>query len=277
MLAGYFKIIGLPQTQDLAQIKTAYKKLASKYHPDKNLENKHWAEEKFKLVSEAYRLIMKYLNSQSTDFDDSEVYYRPEKQRTYESQIPNYWDTIRSSRDPVDQIKLILHELETENSKSGLRLFDQLTMEMTGIDPLSLLEHKNYFDACYFLAEAFEKDRRYIKAASYYSIYYQHIRIQLHQRTFSQELKEKIVKLYKTKICKTSSKKEDIKYFLIMLDQISFTNKERAKLLLDLAKLYLKNETKDQALSVLKEAFKLDPTLKGVEKLISQINIMETT
>jgi Flp pilus assembly protein TadD len=97
----------------------------------------------------------------------------------------------------------------------------------------------------------------------------------LHQRAFAQELKEKIVKLYKTKICKTTSKKEDLKYFLIMLDQISFTNKERAKLLLDLAKLYFANDTNDLALSALKEAQKLDPTLKGHEKLMKQFNVME--
>lgn len=276
MLSGYFKIIELPPTSDIGQIKTAYKKLAAKYHPDKNLENKHWAEEKFKLVSEAYRLILKHLNSQlTTEFDGLESFYRPEKQKAYESQIPNYWDTIRNSRDPVDQIKLILHELEAENGQLGLRLFDQLSLEMTGIDPLSLLERSNYFDACYMLAEALEKDRRYIKAASYYSIYYQHIRIQLHQRSFAQELKEKIVKIYKSKICKTSSKSEDIKYFLIMLEQISFTNKERAKLLQHLGKMYLDNNSQSEALSVLKKANQLDSTLKGVAKLMNQINQVE--
>lgn len=270
MLAGYFKIIEIKPTQDYGLIKTAYKKLASKYHPDKNLQNKHWAEEKFKLVSEAYRLIMKHLNSNTNfEFENANSIYHPDKQRSYESQIPNYWDTIRNSQNPADQINLILHELETENSKEGLRLFDQLTNEMFGIDPLSLLDQNNYFDACFLIAEALEKDRRYIKAASYYSIYYQHIRIQLHQRAFAQELKEKIVKLYKSKICKTTSKKEDIKYFLIMLDQISFNHKEKAKLLMDLAKLYIANEENDQAILVLKEAQKLDPTLKGVDKLLS--------
>lgn len=88
MLAGYFKIIGLPQTHDLGLIKTAYKKMASKYHPDKNLQNKHWAEEKFKLVSEAYRLIMKHLNSQTTsDFEGSEAFYRPDRQRAMKAKF----------------------------------------------------------------------------------------------------------------------------------------------------------------------------------------------
>jgi hypothetical protein len=271
-LTGYFKIIELKQTQDLSLIKTAYKKLASKYHPDKNPQNKHWAEEKFKLVSEAYRLIMKHLNSRtSSEFAGSESFYRPDRQSDYESKIPNYWDTIRHSHNPEDQIKVILHELETENSKEGLRLFDVLVNEMIGIDPLSLLSHTNYFDACYLLAEALEKDRRPIKAAVYYSVYHQHIRIQLHQRVFAEDLKGKIVKLYKNRICKKSTKAEAIKYFLIMLDQVSFNNKEKASLLKDLAKLYLANDEISLAVLVLKDAQKLDPLLKGLDKLTSQL------
>lgn len=278
MLSGYFKIIEINQTKDLELIKTAYKRLASKYHPDKNLQNKQWAEEKFKLVSEAYRLILKHLNSPITsDFAGSESFYNSERQKTYESQIPNYWDTIRNSSNPVDKINFFLHELETENLSAGLRLFDQLASEMFGIDPLSLLESTHYFDACYLLAEALEKDRRYIQATEYYSIYYQHIRIFLHQRVFAQELKEKIVKLYKTKVCKTADKNESIQYFLRMLGHVSFTHKEKAKLFKDLAKLYLMNNNRDMALEKLKEAQKLDPKLSGVEKLINQLNSMENS
>ena len=277
MLDGYFKILELKQTQDLGQIKTAYKKLASKYHPDKNLQNKHWAEEKFKLISESYRLILKELGSHTSNaFEGLESFYRPEQQKYYESKIPNYWDTIRNSHHPEDQAKLILHELEQENSKEGLRLFDTLASEMYGIDPLSLLGSANYFDACFLLAESLEKAHRYIAAVGYYSIYYQYIRIQLHQRKFSEDLKLKIVKLYKNKICKASLKSDDaIKSFLIMLRQVSFNNKEKAKLLKDLASLYVKNKEADQANSVLKEAQKLDPDLKGLDKLMAQIKDLE--
>ena len=273
MLAGYFKIIELPQTKDLDLIKTAYKKLANKYHPDKNLHNKQWAEEKFKLVSEAYRLILKHLNSPSaSEFTGSEAFYSYERQSSYESQIPNYWDTIRNSGNPTDKINLFLHELVSENSKEGLRLYDELANEMRGIDPLSLLESSNYFDACFLLAEALEKDGRYTKAVEYYGIYYQHIRIFLHRRTFAQEIKEKIVKLIKNKICKTGNKTESNQFFLRMLEQVSFTNKEKAKLFKDLAKLYMSNLEEDQAKFALKAAQKLDPTLKGVDKIIAHLN-----
>jgi curved DNA-binding protein CbpA len=49
-------VLGVPKDADLEQIKKAYKKLAIKYHPDKNPDNKD-AEEVFKRVGEAYGVL----------------------------------------------------------------------------------------------------------------------------------------------------------------------------------------------------------------------------
>ena len=51
-----YKILGVSPTATQPQIKKAYRKLAVKYHPDKNSGNKR-AEEKFKKISEAYSVL----------------------------------------------------------------------------------------------------------------------------------------------------------------------------------------------------------------------------
>lgn len=52
----YYKILGVERTASADEIKRAYKKVAIKYHPDRNPGNKE-AEEKFKLAAEAYDVL----------------------------------------------------------------------------------------------------------------------------------------------------------------------------------------------------------------------------
>lgn len=51
----YYNVLGIPKTASKEEIKTAYKKLAKKYHPDISKDTS--TEEKFKEVSEAYAVL----------------------------------------------------------------------------------------------------------------------------------------------------------------------------------------------------------------------------
>lgn len=52
----YYKVLGVPKTATDKEIKAAYRRLARKFHPDVNTENKD-AEAKFKEVGEAYEVL----------------------------------------------------------------------------------------------------------------------------------------------------------------------------------------------------------------------------
>ncbi len=56
MSKDYYKVLGVEKTATPEEIKKAYRKLAMKYHPDRNKEDKT-AEEKFKEVGEAYAVL----------------------------------------------------------------------------------------------------------------------------------------------------------------------------------------------------------------------------
>lgn len=54
MGVDYYKVLQVDRSAKDDDLKKAYRKLAMKWHPDKNPNNKKEAEAKFKTISEAY-------------------------------------------------------------------------------------------------------------------------------------------------------------------------------------------------------------------------------
>jgi DnaJ-class molecular chaperone len=76
MAKDYYDVLGVPRTADQKEIKSAYRRLARRYHPDVNPSDKT-AEAKFKEVSEAH-----------------EVLSDPEKRKMYD-QFGSNWEQVQ--------------------------------------------------------------------------------------------------------------------------------------------------------------------------------------
>ncbi len=78
----YYQILGVAKNADQQTIKVAYKKLALKYHPDRNAGDKN-AEEQFKKINEAYQTLSDIEKRNHYDFllnysyQTTQVYTRP--------------------------------------------------------------------------------------------------------------------------------------------------------------------------------------------------------
>lgn len=75
---NYYEVLGITTSASQSEIKQAYKKLALKWHPDKNRDNGDQAEEMFKLVAEAYSVLSDPSKRQAYDagsYDDAGDYY----------------------------------------------------------------------------------------------------------------------------------------------------------------------------------------------------------
>lgn len=53
----WYKILGVSKTASISEIKRAYKKLALQWHPDKNVDNREEAENKFREIAAAYEVL----------------------------------------------------------------------------------------------------------------------------------------------------------------------------------------------------------------------------
>ena len=53
----YYDILGLDKSASTTEIKSAYKKKALEWHPDRHKDNKEEAEKRFKEINEAYQIL----------------------------------------------------------------------------------------------------------------------------------------------------------------------------------------------------------------------------
>ena len=86
----YYKILGVSKTTTEKEIKTAYRKLARKYHPDLNPDNKE-AEIKFKEINEANEVLSdpenrKKYDKYGKDWKHGEEFEKAQHQRQQQSQ-----------------------------------------------------------------------------------------------------------------------------------------------------------------------------------------------
>jgi len=88
-LKDYYKILNLTKGANQAEIKSAFKVLALKYHPDRNNGN-IYAEENFKHINEAYQVLSNTYKREKYDL----VYQygsRPSSYQSYQTYAsPNY-------------------------------------------------------------------------------------------------------------------------------------------------------------------------------------------
>lgn len=116
----YYKILNVEPNADTKEIKTAYRKLARKYHPDVNAEE--GAEDKFKEVAEAYEVLKD--ETRRAEFDELRTY----RNRTGGGfQPPPGWRSARSG-----------YQHEGENSQGFSDFFNSIFGEGhgAGFDPV---------------------------------------------------------------------------------------------------------------------------------------------
>ncbi|XP_004081751.1 dnaJ homolog subfamily B member 2 [Oryzias latipes] len=96
-MVDYYKILGVPKTASQDDIKKAYRKLALKWHPDKNPDNKEEAEKKFKELAEAYEVLSDKSKRDAYDRYGSEgMRHADSSSADFSSGFPGFTFTFRS-------------------------------------------------------------------------------------------------------------------------------------------------------------------------------------
>lgn len=95
-MGDYYEILGVPRNASQDDIKRAYRKLALKWHPDKNPDNKELAEKKFKDIAEAYEVLSDAGKREAYDRYGKAGFAGPEPRSSSESRFHGFAYTFRS-------------------------------------------------------------------------------------------------------------------------------------------------------------------------------------
>ena len=98
-----YSILGVSKSDTLETITKKYKKLALKYHPDRNKDNKKECEEKFKEISRAYTNIINGTPNPNRDalFSNLDSFKQYFKNINYENILNNVINNISKYNDYV--------------------------------------------------------------------------------------------------------------------------------------------------------------------------------
>lgn len=114
---GYYAILGVSQGANFLEIKKSYRKLAKKYHPDKN--KSPLAEETIKRINEAFEILSDRRKRKQYDLEASDIYdakdYYEENEVNLSDQMPrNSYDfTKPESKSNLGYDNLLLDTIKS--------------------------------------------------------------------------------------------------------------------------------------------------------------------
>ncbi|CAG5108996.1 Similar to dnajb6-a: DnaJ homolog subfamily B member 6-A (Xenopus laevis) [Cotesia congregata] len=101
-MVDYYKILELTQTATAVEIKKSYRKLALKWHPDKNPDNLDESTKRFKEISEAYEVLIDEKKRKIYDQYGKEGLQIPGNKRRHEDEYNPVFNEWFVFRDPED-------------------------------------------------------------------------------------------------------------------------------------------------------------------------------
>ena len=111
---GYYAILGVSHNANFLEIKKSYRKLAKKYHPDRN--KSPLAEETIKKINEAFEILSDRRKRKQYDLEASNIYDANDS--TFEEKAENLSDRIQRNS----------YDLTNSESKSNLG-YDNLLLD----------------------------------------------------------------------------------------------------------------------------------------------------
>jgi len=257
---NYYRILRVSPRASRKTIRTAFRNLAKKYHPDTSRLDTETATIKMRALLEAYRILID---------SDKRAIYDLRFQKTGTNRGRTYRETLESRRDdPYSLAMLVFYDLLNGNRNQAIFNYEEFRRDYGKKFELgTLLGFADYLDCAFLLAEAYQGRGNFREAGRLYEDAYREDREWNYFRHFRQEVKQRIRTVYCRQLPRILPPEEAIGCYRKLLEEYSFPKNDRAFFLKKIAESYCHLDQLETARHYFQEALKLKPNLSGTKKL----------
>ncbi len=264
-MENYYDVLGIPVDASSKDVKSAFRKLAKKHHPDLSAdpsgtkrEGSRAADAAMRLLLEAYRVL--------SDAERRRMYDRSLRKKAAEEGGFDYRRFLKSRQDdPESQAKLIvfdlLHGFEDEALEiyERARSFEDFRLER-------YLDRSEAMDAEFCIAEEYEKRERWVKA---YSLYRRLIVMEAERPCFRYFF-DVVALTFRNLVLNKLPKALDAEDYGDRLEEaaaLELPKRDRAQFLRKKAEIQLRESDYGGAADSIRRAEELEPRLAGLAQL----------
>ena len=283
-IPDYYQILEIGRDATAHEIKGAFRKLAKRYHPDKNPERLAFAEQMFREVCNAYNTLQ---NEQRKADYDRTLQTIERQQRSQEA----YLGRLSRLNQNYAKLELLLHALLHQNYETGISMYEQLRHHFKEIGREwcidDFLSYEESRDCEFLIAEAYQKLgfsangnpasalERYRKIEQAMLMYESLLSAEAKRpcfKHFIQEVKErlKFIYLYHFSV---EGYDHTCHIPLTKIRALKLPKRETAWMYKKIAEFYVEIDQLPEARTVLKMAFELQPGLTGAKKICQTLNM----
>jgi len=259
-IIDHYKTLGLGVNASTRDVKSAFRALAKKYHPDKNAGRSSWATAKMKRLIEAHHVL-------------SSASLRGIYDRQYWTLMRTHAPRRRPAEKRRTRAEQILEKLLSRKEAEAVAIYEELLKKHKGFDLSKQLKPRDWIDCKFLIAEQYEKQEEYGKAADLYEALYHCDEAQGRYSQFVHELRERLARLYCRDLAPSAAPDDAAQYYLRALSLETSRNR-RAFLHKKLAECHLALDNTDEARRQLAIAFQLKPDLKGAAKICQKLGFV---
>jgi curved DNA-binding protein CbpA len=260
----YYQVLGADPQDSQERIKRCFRQRAKELHPDLTLLHDDQAESRMRLLLDAYRV----LGDPERRSEYDRLHGHALRRRRFD-----YRSFLRARADPVSLAKLVLYDLMRSRDREALTTLGQLESHIES-DLAALLDHDDFMDCAYLLAEALERDGAYGKACEYYLRVYHAEATRPYFRHFIAEVVERMREVACFKMAGTAETADSVRWIEELID-LDLSDRESAFFCKRIAEIYSNVGDFEAARGYLQRALRLDERIAGVKKLKERVGLHE--